>query len=297
SSWTRRLTPHPGKVAKVLLYYFLSAVLSILNKSMMGKDTYVGALMMGPMASKKPVKKLTLHDQLYVIIPTSLCSALDVGLSIASLHHISLSFYTIIKSAVPVWVLLFAFIFKLERLSLPLLLIILWICLGVGLTAAGEVHFSMTGFILIMASAIASGLRWCLHKLCCKEDKGRWGNPIMTIYRLSPATCLVLCVASWDWNQTVYMLGFIFAGGVVALLMTLSQFALVNATGVLTLSVTGIFKVIFMIIVSTTFFGDTITPLGITGVVISTLGVAAYTALKLMKQGRKQASYNKLSKD
>ncbi|KAJ3105987.1 Triose-phosphate Transporter [Phlyctochytrium planicorne] len=256
------------------------------------------ALVHGPMASQRKMRELTMNEHLTTVIPTAICSALDVGLSVASLHHISLSFYTIVKSAVPVWVLLFAFTFRLER---------------VGLTAAGEVHFSMIGFILIQSSAISSGLRWCLTQLMLQRGQGSLGDPIATIYRLSPAQFVALCIASYfsetgkdgfmsspyfaTWSSTLSTLALISAGGLVALLMTLSQFALVNATGVVTLSVTGIFKVIFMIIVSTIFFGDTVSYLGMCGVVMSTLGVAAYTGLKMMNHKRKENSYNKLSKD
>lgn len=49
------------------------------------------------------------------LLPCGVAAALNIALSNASLQHISLSFYTMVKSCSPVFVLIFAFFFGLER--------------------------------------------------------------------------------------------------------------------------------------------------------------------------------------
>ncbi|KAJ3099918.1 Triose-phosphate Transporter [Phlyctochytrium bullatum] len=317
--------PAPGKTLRVLLYaglwYFFSAILSIVNKAMIGKEQYnfnypysvsavhaliqyalTAGIVALPSGARRPPPS---PSKLSHILPTCLFSALDIGLSIASLHHISLTFYTIAKSAVPVWVLLFAFLLRLERPTPALVAVILLICAGVAVTAAGELRFSPVGCAMVVGAGVASGARWCLTQVVMERGGGAVGQgPLEAILRLSPGQFWMLAgvagaVEGWGegavwrsehwstWDRGVRTAGLVAAGGVVALLMTMSQFALVNATGVVTLSVTGIFKSIFMIVVGALVFGDTTTPLGCVGVVVSTLGVAAYTAIRVGGTGRR----------
>jgi hypothetical protein len=69
------------------------------------------------------------------------------------------------KSGAPVFILLFAFAFRLEVPSLKLLGIILIISFGVMLTVAKETEFQLEGFILVMLSTVMAGFRWTVTQL------------------------------------------------------------------------------------------------------------------------------------
>lgn len=240
-----------------------------------------------------------------MIAPTALCTALDIGLSNASLHYISLSFYTIIKSTVPLWVLIFALIFRLERFNWSMIFIVFIICTGVGLTAAGEVQFSWFGFLLIQLASMASGLRWSLTQMLLPRSSTA-SHPVATLYQLSPYTFVFFGMGTLafetgehnfmnskffqDFETALETVSLLVGGGVIALLMTLSQFYFVQKTSVLTFSVAGIFKVVFMIIVSIGIMGDTMTPAGFMGMCVSMAGISLYSAKKLSN------NYNRSSK-
>ena len=49
------------------------------------------------------------------VVPNGVSTGLDIGLSNYSLMLITLSFYTMCKSATPVFLLVFAFVWGLER--------------------------------------------------------------------------------------------------------------------------------------------------------------------------------------
>lgn len=51
----------------------------------------------------------------YAVFPNGICTGLDIGLSNFSLALITLSFYTMCKSTVPVFLLGFAFMWGIER--------------------------------------------------------------------------------------------------------------------------------------------------------------------------------------
>ncbi|KAJ2166149.1 hypothetical protein GGH16_004194, partial [Coemansia sp. RSA 560] len=86
----------------------------------------------------RPAKSPTWSVYLTRAVPCGIASALDVGLSNVSLRTITLTFYTMCKSSTLGFVLLFAFLFGLERVRLALIVIISIISVGVVLMAAGE---------------------------------------------------------------------------------------------------------------------------------------------------------------
>lgn len=57
----------------------------------------------------------TTNPCLSAVLPNGITTGLDIGFSNKSLVFITMSFYTMCKSTTPVWLLLFAFIWGLER--------------------------------------------------------------------------------------------------------------------------------------------------------------------------------------
>ena len=70
-----------------------------------------------------------------------------------------------IKSSSPIWVLISAFLFGLEKMTCSLLTVGGLIVAGELLTAFGEVEFDKVGFFLCLTAAICSGIRWTLVQL------------------------------------------------------------------------------------------------------------------------------------
>ncbi|KAK4995276.1 hypothetical protein LTR60_007928, partial [Cryomyces antarcticus] len=97
------------------------------------------------------------------------------------------------KSSVLAFVLLFAFLFKLERPSWRLGLIILTMTIGVVMMVAGETAFNALGFILIMSSAFSSGFRWSLTQILLLRNPAT-SNPFSSIFFLAPVMFLSLLI-------------------------------------------------------------------------------------------------------
>ncbi|KAG1085785.1 hypothetical protein G6F42_021252 [Rhizopus arrhizus] len=128
-----------------------------------------------------------MFDYITKVIPCGIAAAVEISCANASLVLITLSFYTVIKSSTPVWVLLFSFMFGFEKPTLNLTAVISLIVIGVSLTVDGESHYNTHGFMLVLVAAIASGLRWNLTQfLMKKKDKQQQQSPLATMYHLSP---------------------------------------------------------------------------------------------------------------
>lgn len=65
--------------------------------------------------------------------PNGVSTGLDIGLSLVSLHFITLSFYTMCKATSPLFLLFFAILWGLERLNMSLLAIVGTITPGLAL--------------------------------------------------------------------------------------------------------------------------------------------------------------------
>lgn len=74
--------------------------------------------------------------------------------------------------------------------------------------------------------------------------------------------------------------------GVLAFCMTSSEFALLQRTSVVTLSICGIFKEVVTISAAGIAFHDPLTPINVSGLLVTIASIAAYNYIKIMKMRR-----------
>ena len=78
---------------------------------------------------------------------------------------ISLSFYTMCKSSAPLFLLLCAFLWRIEKPTWGLAGIVVVISTGLVMLVDGEVEFNLLGFFLVMSAAAMSGVRWTITQI------------------------------------------------------------------------------------------------------------------------------------
>lgn len=172
-------------------------------------------------------------------------------------------FVAMCKSSSLIFVLLFAFIFKLETFSIRLIMVILLIFVGVVLMVATgswlllhfhslrqlilfpwlETQFALLGMILVIVASACGGLRWALTQMLLKGSHGyRMGmdSPASSIFWLAPSMGLTLAVLSlviegwyslfWEsgffsgFGKSMSTLGYVISPGVLAFIMVMSEF-------------------------------------------------------------------------
>ncbi|KAF9913113.1 Triose-phosphate Transporter [Linnemannia zychae] len=307
----------------ILAWYFFSTALSIYNKNLMGKDNwnfnlplFVSSIHAGlhfvitaclmhfwpdvfDATRSGKGGRITIHSYVTQVVPCAVAAALEICMANASLMYITLSFYTMIKSSTPIWVLMFAFFFRLEKPRLSLILIIGVIVVGVVLTVAGETQFDMTGFVLVLLAAVMSGLRWSLTQMLLQKDQLGMDNPVATLYYISPIMFVLMSILSLvvedpfmqfsssaffqDFQTGALTMVMAGGGGFLAFAMTVAEFKLIKNTGTVTLSVAGISKEIVVISLSMLIFGDRLTFVNLLGLLVSIGGIMAYNYVKIKK--------------
>lgn len=202
------------------------------------------------------------------------------------------------KSSALAFVLIFAFLFRLETPSVKLILIIATMTIGVVMMVAGETAFNALGFILIISSAFFSGFRWALTQILLLRNPAT-SNPFSSIFFLAPIMFLSLAVIAIPVEGFIPLrkglgvlmaekgvfqgVGILLFPGILAFLMTSSEFALLKRTSVVTLSICGIFKEVVTISAAGIVFHDPLTPINVSGLLVTIGSIAAYNYMKIMK--------------
>ncbi|KAI8589790.1 TPT-domain-containing protein [Geranomyces variabilis] len=246
--------------------------------------------------SMRPKRHPALRDYFTKVFPCGIATGMDIGLSNSSLKVITLSFYTMVKSAAPVFVLLFAFLFGLERPTWSLTSIIAIICFGVLLMVMNEAEFNLVGYIEVQTATVLSGLRWALTQMLLERESMGMNNPLAATVFLAPLMALSLLIACsaleglptvfrsefFDtFGESMRIIAIMCAGGVLAFFMVVSEFMLISQTSIVTFSVAGIFKEIITLVGARHVYGDAFPPNKIAGLIISLGGIAGYNYVRI----------------
>ncbi|KAL8136742.1 hypothetical protein V2J09_002743 [Rumex salicifolius] len=304
----------PANVLKtlfcIMLWYTFSLFLTMYNKALLGDHLgkFPAPLLMNTFHfamqavlsraitwywSDKFQTDVTMSwkDYFTRVVPTALATALDVNLSNLSLVFISVTFATMCKSAAPIFLILFAFAFRLESPSFKLFGIILVISFGVMLTVAKETEFELWGFIFVMLAAVMSGFRWCMTQILLQ-------NPLVFMSVVTPimaiATGLLSLVMDpwYEFAKNVYfnssrhvLRSFLLMlfGGTLAFFMVLVEFILISVTSAVTVTIAGVVKEALTIMVAVFYFHDEFTWLKGVGLLIIILGVSLFNWYKYLK--------------
>lgn len=100
------------------------------------------------------------------------------------------------KSSSLAFVLLFAFLFKLEKPTWKLVGIITIITAGVVLMVSTETQFEFAGMIEVLTASALGGLRWSLTQILLDKESMGMSNPIATLFWLAPIMGLTLSIVS-----------------------------------------------------------------------------------------------------
>ncbi|GAB2285476.1 hypothetical protein Dimus_019925 [Dionaea muscipula] len=310
----------------ILVWYIFSLFLTLYNKSLLG-DTmgkFPAPLLMNTFhfamqailsraitwcwSDRFPAGvKMSWRDYFFRVVPTALATALDINLSNESLVFITVTFATMCKSASPIFLLVFAFAFRLESPSVKLFGIMVIISFGILLTVAKETDFEIWGFIFVMLAAVMSGFRWCMTQILLQREAYGLKNPLTFMSYVTPVMAIAtaffsLLMDPWDdfansdyfnsmWNIVRSCLLMLF-GGTLAFFMVLTEYVLISVTSAVTVTIAGVVKEAVTIIVAIFYFHDEFTWMKGYGLLIIMIGVSLFNWYKYDKLKKGHPSEN-----
>lgn len=248
------------------------------------------------------------------LAPVGAAMGLDIALSNLSLVFITVSAYTVAKTSTIVFTLLLAFAFRFERptwyLGAVVGMVVVGQVLSVEASSTRGGQFNSTGFFICLVAALMSALRWTLAQRVMHKDSDEPGDhargikdsylvdhPVVFVYLVMPVMCGVVftfsCIkekwwvtipASPWWGSIIdiFVDLIVFAcGALVAFLLTLTEFELLNETSALTIMMIGVLKDVLAIVLGVIVFGDHFGFANIVGMAMCLGGVVGYNKYKL----------------
>mmetsp|Transcript_49906 Transcript_49906/g.98601 ORF Transcript_49906/g.98601 Transcript_49906/m.98601 type:complete len:401 (-) Transcript_49906:214-1416(-) len=227
-----------------------------------------------------------------------ICLATEIACSNLSLLSLSVSFHTMMKASTPAYVLLFAALLGLERLTARMTGVVCVIVTGVALCSFGEIDFALSGFVFINVAAAAGGLRWAATHLYLGQTPtaSSVGGVLELLVRSLPAALIFLppLVLAFELRPLIShiaaapssvmllirlgLLLFVFAiGGFV---MILVEMTLVHRLSSLTFSVMSIAKELLVVLLSVAVYSDELTLLNWGGFALTLAGILAFRRLR-----------------
>lgn len=247
------------------------------------------------------VDRMSWKEWASISIPCGLVTALDVGLSNLSLVTITITFYTMVKSSTPIFVLGWAYVFGIEKITWRLVGVILVIASGEFLTVAGEVDFVLHGFLLCLTASVLSGARWTLVQMKLQRLEPPLKTTIVTMKLLAPSMffgmLFISLVVERPWTKfassdanmdelgRVFGLGIV--GGLLAVSMVLCEFYLILHASAIILMIGGVIKEMVTIMIGVTLFGDKLNAINISGCAIVFSGVILYKIVFHLEKAEK----------
>lgn len=142
------------------------------------------------------------------------------------------------KSSTLIFVLLFAFTFRLEPYSIRLIGVISLISFGVFCMVFNTTSVSIPGIAMVFSASALGGLRWALTETVMHKKSMGLSNPFATIFWLAPLMAVTLAIVSmalegwitvarsgfFDGFQAVKTVGVIVVPGGFAFAMVASEY-------------------------------------------------------------------------
>jgi hypothetical protein len=125
------------------------------------------------------------------IMPIGLTTAATIYFGNLAYLYLSVAFVQICKAFGPVILMLMVFAFGLDKPTVLLVFSIVTIAIGTSVSSYGELHFSMVGFVVIMAAQFSEGIKLVLSQILMTNLKfSIWEG----MYYMGPASAFWLLI-------------------------------------------------------------------------------------------------------
>ncbi|MEW5311484.1 MAG: hypothetical protein WDW38_003194 [Sanguina aurantia] len=256
-----------------------------------------GLLSLTKVTTLKPIKT---SAQLSKVVCLSCIFCLTIVLGNASLRFIPVSFSQAIGSATVLFTAALAYTFQEVREANLTYAALLPIALGVMIASGGEPMFNAIGFTLAMASAAGRAAKSVVQSILMTDPSEKL-DPLSLLFYMSSICVMLLVPAAMVLEPGAHLKaqalllsypGFgwwLLGNSLLAYAVNLTNFLVTKYTSALTLQVLGNAKGVVAACVSVLIFTNPVTAQGISGYVITIIGVFWYSESKRQAWGQKEA--------
>lgn len=312
ASWQAPRSVTPLRVlAFALLYFGASTAITLYNKFMYTHAMkfpltlivfqQAGIAVVALVFAKACSLRLpdTFRRTMWANLPAGVCMGADIALSNVGFSIVTLSFYQIVKSQVPAWVLVLSLLTGLTTASAKLLGSFALIVVGTVLAVAHSAHYNTAGLILLSLASLAGGAKLCYFQHLYGAH-GAGTSPVLLAGSIAlPVLITVLPFAAFFEFTTFFRrpaaavglaMAWIAGGVVLALLLVVSEMLLAGKTTAVTAVVVAIGKEVLMLALAMAALGDHVTLGNVIGLGIVFAGIGLFTADRMQRSRTAEAA-------
>jgi hypothetical protein len=231
--------------------------------------------------------KLDVKSYLVNILPIALLQASALAFGNTAYLYISVAYIQMVKNTTSAFVFVFSIMFGLERGTFSNTFAVVMVCIGLLLTTAGEMDFSVIGFMFQIAGTVCDSLRLSLTKIVLSSSHAVKLDPMSALYYSSPTVLMMLTLPVFLVDSTrmtlhkVWDMKFVlFANALLAFGLNMTSMFFMKRCGATTYALTGVVKDVALILLCCALFGHPMTTLQLCGFLISLAGFQLYNNLK-----------------
>lgn len=238
-----------------------------------------------------PMQFILSKKQFFKIVALSLIFSFSVVCGNTSLKYLPVSFNQAIGATTPFFTAIFAVLITCKRESTVVYMALIPVVLGIVVASRSEPLFHLLGFLVCLGSTAGRALKSVVQGILLTSEAEKLHSMNLLLY-MAPISGLVLLPFTLMWEGNVLavtaekakddpaILLLLFANMTVAYLVNLTNFLVTKHTSALTLQVLGNAKAAVAAVVSVLIFRNPVTVMGMTGFVITIIGVVLYSEAK-----------------
>lgn len=238
-----------------------------------------------------PMQFILSRKQFLKILALSLIFCFSVVSGNTSLRYLPVSFNQAIGATTPFFTAIFAVLITWKRESTVVYLALIPVVLGIVVASRSEPLFHLLGFFICLGSTAARALKSVVQGILLTSEAEKLHSMNLLLY-MAPIAALLLLPFTLMWegnvlfvtlekaNDSPFILVLLFGNMTVAYLVNLTNFLVTKHTSALTLQVLGNAKAAVAAVISVLIFRNPVTVMGMTGFVITIVGVVLYSEAK-----------------
>lgn len=247
-----------------------------------------------PINSEQDQKKL--FNKLFAF---SFLYILNIAFGNISLKIVNLALSQVVRSVIPFVAMLLSYLILGSTFSSRLIVSVIPVCLGVGLTVYKNQEFDLAAILVLGVGIFLAALKGVMTSKYLSEYDAM--HPVEFLLKISPLSFVLLVVLGTIQGETRRIIEkqyleqltptvwiCVFATGFFAFVLNWTNFIVTKATSPLTVSVAGNIKQVVTVVLGIYLFSIPISWLNGLGILISIGGLIFYSHTKLIEQEKKK---------
>ncbi|KAF8413067.1 hypothetical protein HHK36_001043 [Tetracentron sinense] len=238
-----------------------------------------------------PFQHIVSRRQFLKIAALSAIFCFSVVCGNTSLRYLPVSFNQAIGATTPFFTAVFAFLITCKKESAEVYLALLPVVLGIVLASNSEPLFHLFGFLVCVGSTAGRALKSVVQGILLTSEAEKLHSMNLLLY-MAPMAALILLPFTLYIEGNVaaiiiekargdsFSVFLLIGNATVAYLVNLTNFLVTKHTSALTLQVLGNVKAAVAAVVSVLIFRNPVTVMGMTGFVVTVMGVVLYSEAK-----------------